>query len=78
MQIKLNVNIGNYKAGTVLKLDAKDNVPTDQFWRKRLKDAQNDNCVEIINKTTENKKTKQLKKSEKDSEKNNIEKTDKE
>ena len=43
-----------------------------------MKDAQNDNCVEIINKTTENKKTKQLKKSEKDSEKNNIEKTDKE
>lgn len=43
-EIKLNVDLGGYKAGTVLKWK---NIKS-KYWRDRIKDAGYDNCVEVI------------------------------
>ena len=51
MKIKLNVDMLKFKAGRVLNIEVdQNNIPIDQFWRNRLKDAEIDNCVEIVNK----------------------------
>lgn len=50
-QIKIRINkpLKNYKAGTIIKVDAgKDHLPIDSYWRNRLKDAEIDNCILII------------------------------
>lgn len=51
MKLKLNQTIKyNKKVFTkdsVIEVDANEGVPTDRFWRRRLKDAEIDNCVEI-------------------------------
>ena len=45
MKIKIN-NVPGYSG----IIDVKDNngVPIQKFWRNRLKDAEIDNCVEVI------------------------------
>lgn len=53
IRIKLNVALGGYPKGWVLRLPAINGVPVDQFWRRRVKDSAIDDCVTIINKKKE-------------------------
>lgn len=48
MKLKLNRNLALYEAGDIVEVEAVDGVPVNSYWRKRLKDSQFDNCVEII------------------------------
>lgn len=48
MKLKLNRNLALYEAGDIVEVEAVDGVPVNGYWRKRLKDSQFDNCVEII------------------------------
>lgn len=53
MQIKLNQNLrtpqGQLLKDTIIEINDEDGVPTDLFWRNRLKDSAIDNCIEVIN-----------------------------
>lgn len=49
MKLKLNMAMAGYEAGrTVTVQTDASGVPLDKFWRRRLKDAAIDNCVEEI------------------------------
>lgn len=49
MKLKINQDMAGYKAGRTINISADiNNVPLDIFWRRRLKDAKSDNCVEVI------------------------------
>lgn len=48
MKIKLNMDISGFKKGEELELLTHNGVPIDAYWRKRLKDSEIDNCIEII------------------------------
>jgi hypothetical protein len=49
VQLRLNRDLGGEKAGTVLTLEADTNKTIiKRFWRRRLKDAEIDGCVEIV------------------------------
>ena len=54
MKLKLNQDLktpkGKLVKDSVIEVADIDGVPTDRFWRNRLKDSAIDNCVEIINK----------------------------
>lgn len=45
MKLKIN-NVKGFSG--VVAVEDNDGVPVDPFWRKRLKDAETDNCVEVI------------------------------
>ena len=49
MKLKLNKPMMGYDAGRkiTIQTDA-SGVPLEKFWRRRLKDAKIDNCVEEI------------------------------
>lgn len=47
MKLKIN-NVSGHKSGKVLEIKVKDGVPVCKFWRKRLKEAKIDNCVEVV------------------------------
>ena len=52
MKLKLNLDLKfknkEYKKDSIIEVDDVDNIPTDLFWRNRLKDSAIDNCVEIV------------------------------
>lgn len=52
MKLKFNLNIKykntEYKKDSIIEVEDIDNIPTDLFWRNRLKDSAIDNCVEIV------------------------------
>ena len=48
MKLKLNRNLALYEAGDIVEVEAVDGIPVNSYWRKRLNDAQFDNCVEVI------------------------------
>jgi len=49
MKIKLNVAMHGYVKDSVINIIVnQDNMPVDQFWRKRLNDSLIDNCIEIV------------------------------
>lgn len=49
IKLKVNFTDKNYKSGTVVKVRCDDKgIPLSHFWRKRIKDAEIDNCVELI------------------------------
>lgn len=56
-KLKLNRDLRGFKAGQVIdvQVDA-SGVPTDKFWRNRVKDAEIDNCVEWYKTPKEDKK----------------------
>lgn len=58
MKIKIN-NVPRHSGVVTLVLDENGKVKS-KFWRRRLKDAEIDNCVEIIN-TKSKRKGKELK-----------------
>lgn len=48
MKIKLNHDLRNFKAGTVINIQVDDHgVPKDKYWRRRMQDAKTDNCIEV-------------------------------
>jgi len=49
IKIKLNSDLRGYKAGTILTI----NPEHDLYWRRRIGDAEYDNCLEILTKKTE-------------------------
>lgn len=52
IEIEILKDFGAHKKGTKIKTTARDGIPMQQFWRDRLKDAEYDNCVKIVQKTT--------------------------
>lgn len=49
IKLKLNHRMLGYEAGREVAIQTdKDGVPLDKFWRRRLKDAGIDNCVEVV------------------------------
>jgi len=48
--MKLLINSASgYTSGQVVTVQVDSNgIPLEQFWRKRLKDALVDNCVEVV------------------------------
>ena len=47
--LKFNRDCGPYSEGQIVKDAATEKgLPTDSFLRRRLKDAEIDNCVEIV------------------------------
>ena len=48
MKLKLNCDLNGHKKGTIIKVNDNNGIPLDSFWRRRLKDAEIDNCVEIV------------------------------
>lgn len=50
--LKLNKDLRDKKAGDTITLKVdRDKVILDSYWRRRFKDAEIDNCVEIVKKT---------------------------
>ena len=43
--LKLNINLKNLKAGSIIKVVAVDGIILDKYWRNRVKDSKIDNCV---------------------------------
>lgn len=53
---KLSVNLGGYNAGSIitLRVGKKSGIPKERYWRRRLHDAEIDNCmVKIVKKPKE-------------------------
>jgi len=49
IKLKLNKPMAGYEEGREVAIDVDRNkVPLKRFWRRRLKDAKTDNCVEIV------------------------------
>ncbi len=49
IELKLNQPMQGYDAGRIVTIQTdKHGVPLEKFWRRRLKDAEIDNCVEVI------------------------------
>lgn len=47
--LKINQNMNGYLKGHVLTVICDDDhIPVDPFWRARLRDAETDNCCEIL------------------------------
>lgn len=48
-KLKLNAPLRGNPAGTTVNIRTdKKGVPHDPYWRRRLKDAEKDNCVQIV------------------------------
>jgi len=48
MRIKLNIPLQGFPAGREITIEDDSGVPVDKFWRRRLRDALSDNCVEVV------------------------------
>lgn len=48
-KFKINASIGGYSTGDVVRLKCHPGtkIPFERYWRRRLKDAAVDNCIEI-------------------------------
>jgi len=57
MKIKINKPLKNYRAGQVIEIN-----PSDIYWVRRLKDAEIDNCIEVVIEEKETKFKSEVKK----------------
>lgn len=49
MKLRLNQPLAGYEVGREVTIQTDRNgVPLEKFWRRRLKDARIDNCVEVV------------------------------
>lgn len=56
LKLKINTPMAGHKAGEIVTISVgKHGRPKDIFWRRRLRDAESDNCVEEV--VVEQKKT---------------------
>ncbi len=62
MKLKLNKPMKGYEAGRELSIQTDvAGVPLEKFWRRRLRDAKIDNCVEVVKATPAKSKKEQPK-----------------
>lgn len=62
VKIVINKDILNYKKGDQIYVKCDENgIPTEKFWRERLKDAENDNFVSLYCDKSKNNKSKKEK-----------------
>lgn len=56
LKVQVNKQIGDHKPGTIINVDAdKLGTPLNLIWRRRLKDAETDQCCEIVKPKTKSK-----------------------
>ena len=49
LKIQVNKTIGDYGPGSIVSVDADgEGTPLNHIWRRRLKDAETDQCCEIV------------------------------
>lgn len=49
IKIKINTAMRGYAAGRIVSIECDSKgTPLDKFWRRRLKDAKSDKCVEVV------------------------------
>jgi len=49
MKVKINKPIFGHKVGQIIDIKTTgNNIPISIYWRRRLQDAETDNCIEII------------------------------
>ena len=48
MKIRLNIAMKSYAKGQEITIGDENGIPLDPFWRRRLKDAEIDNSIEIV------------------------------
>ena len=60
--IQCNSEILDHKKGDKVQIKSIGGVPTDSFWRRRLKDATLDKCCEIVSDSPKKQETKSEKK----------------
>lgn len=52
-KIRLNAPLRGHNQGETIQIDTdKEGVPIAKYWRDRLKDAQIDDCIELIKEKT--------------------------
>jgi hypothetical protein len=57
INIKCNANLGKYKKGSVVQVATSESgSPVERFWRNRIRDAEIDNCCEIVEEKKSSKK----------------------
>lgn len=53
MKIKINAKtLGAHSKGDIVDVSDVDGIPTEQFWRRRLKDSAIDDCCEVVDEIT--------------------------
>jgi len=58
VKLKLNTPLRGHKAGNIVTVKADDNGNVlDSYWRRRLKDAETDGCVEVVKESKKSKKS---------------------
>lgn len=57
MNLKIN-SVPGFSGTVTVQTDEKG-VPLERFWRNRLKDAETDNCVEVVRPRTRLKRNKE-------------------
>lgn len=56
MKIKvLAIKLSGYDNGTIVDVPDVNGIPTDLFWRNRLRDSAIDQCCEVVDEITEEK-----------------------
>ena len=48
MKLLINKDFDGYKKGMEITVKAVKKIPLDIYWRRRLKDAEIDGCVEVV------------------------------
>ena len=49
IRLKLNSPMAGFEARREVTIQTdRSGVPLEKFWRRRLKDAETDNCVEVV------------------------------
>lgn len=49
LKLKINISLGdNLKGSEVLVPCNNNNVPTEKYWRRRLKESKINKCVEVV------------------------------
>ena len=49
IMIKIKKAVRGYPVDATVRVRVdKDGIPVDVYWRRRLKDAESDNCIEVM------------------------------
>lgn len=49
IKVRINKRIGDYNVGDEVRIATDESgVPVESFWRRRLSDAERDDCVTIL------------------------------
>jgi hypothetical protein len=54
IRVKVNKALPGYRVGQVVNVESSpEGTPLSEFWRRRLKDAEIDNCCEVVERELE-------------------------